>query len=205
MECQLAVSVKVAFGLSFDVEKATERKSGFRPAQRCLNADKHLFGDLRLEGFAALLRAGFAEELVVVGGKEGRYPDENICRAWAIREMLVRDLGVDFGKVSSVPSVSNTGGNIAAIKSVINGRGLVFSDCAVVSNLYHLPRTFLDLVTANLPIPIYPAEAFWLLEDGSRKQHLIESFGGGPLAERIAEELQGIANKISGIYKARKN
>jgi hypothetical protein len=205
MEEKLAVSVDTAFGLAFDIEKAPERKSGFKPAQLDLGAGKELFGDLRLDGFASLLRIGFAQRLVIVGGNEGRYKNETpvINRAAAIREMLLHDYGIPSDRVTSFVSNSNTGGHIAIIGKRMEQSALGWGDCAVVSNHYHLPRAFLDLAAGNLPIPIYPAEAFWLLEDERRKNDLIERLGGGALAERVAEEVQGIAHKLRGTYKPR--
>lgn len=205
MEEKLAVPVSAAFGLAFDIEKAADRKSGFKPAQFDLGAGKELFGDLRLDGFASLLRIGFAQRLVIVGGNEGRYKNETpvINRAAAIREMLLRDYDIPPDRVSSFASNSNTGGNIAVIGAQMKQSALGWGDCAVVSNLYHLPRAFLDLTAGNLPVPIYAAEAFWLLEDERRKNDLIERLGGGALAERITEEVQGIAHKLRGTYKPR--
>lgn len=205
MKQKLALSVDTTFGLAFDIEKTSERKSGFKPAQFDLGSGKELFGELRLEGFAGLLKIGFAKRLIIVGGNEGRYKTETptINRAWAIREMLVHDFGINPDNVASVASNSNTGGNIIAIASRIKADVLDWGDCAVVTSHYHVPRAHLDLVAANLPIPIYAAEAFWLLENESRKNELIERLGGGPLAERISEELQGVAHKLNATYKPR--
>lgn len=205
MERKLAMSVNTAFGLAFDIEKSPNRKSGFKPAQFDLGARKELFGDIRLEGFAALLQIGFAETLVIVGGNEGRYKDDApiINRAAAIREMLVHDFGISPDRVFSIASNSNTGGNIVAIVERMNGKALSWKECAVVSNFYHIPRASLDLAAAKLELPLYPAEAFWFLENEDRKLELITRLGGGSLAERIAEEVQGIADKLRGTYKPR--
>lgn len=187
------------FGLAFDIEKDRGRPSGFKPAQSDLNAGKELFGDLRLNGFASLLRRGFTNRLIIVGGDEGRYKHDDpvINRARAIREMLILDQGINPKAVEVIPSSSNTGGNIAIIRSRGKGR------FAVVSNHYHLPRAALDMSSAGMTAPLLPAEAFWLLEDRSRKRQIIERFGSGPFAERVAEEIQGIADKIAGTYAAR--
>lgn len=198
MEHKLALSVDTVFGLAFDIEKAPECKSGFKPAQFDLSAGKELFGDLRLNGFVALLRIGFAKRLIIVGGDEGRYRNEIpvINRADAIREMLVCDFNINPNCVLSIPSSSNTGGNINAIEVRVR----IDTSCAVVSNFYHLPRIYLDLMARNLVISVYPSEAFWILEEESRKDDLIERFGGGLFAERVAQEIQGIAHKLCGTY-----
>ena len=67
---------ETVFGLAFDVTKSHDTISGFQPAESDLGAGKFLFGDLRLEGFAAMMRLGFSKKLVLVGGDEGRYKDE---------------------------------------------------------------------------------------------------------------------------------
>lgn len=201
----LAVSVNTAFGLAFDIEKTNATKSGFKPAQFDMGAGKDLFGEIRLDGFAALLRIGFAERLIIVGGVEGRYKGEFpvIDRAWAIREMLIHDHEIDPARVLNIASNSNTGGNIKAIDAEMAQSGLVPAQSAVVSNLYHIARAGVDLLAAGLPIPMYAAEAFYLLEQEGRKELLIKRLGDGPLAERYAEETQGIADKIRGTYKPR--
>jgi len=72
----------VAFGLAFEVEKSHETKSGFKPAVTD-KSQQLLFADLRLDGFAALLRLGLANSLRIVGGNEGRYKSEGCNRSSA--------------------------------------------------------------------------------------------------------------------------
>lgn len=201
----LAIHIKSAFGLAFDVERTSDRKSGFKPALFDLGAGKFLFGNLRLDGFAASLKTGFAEMLVLAGGDEGRYKDEKppVNRANAIREMLVHDCGIDPERVRALPSRSNTGGNIAVIRSFIESENLRPEDCGLVSNHYHLPRAHLDLTASGLPLRMFSAEALWLLEDAERKNELIKRLGEGHLAERYAEEIAGIADKMRGTYEPR--
>lgn len=193
-------------GLAFDIEKAHTR-SGFRPAKVDLGAEKNLFADLRLEGFAALLRLGFTETLMIFGGNEKRYHGETVNvsgkkvplnRGWAIAQMLIQDYGIPEWKVGSSFSLGNTVGNIEAIRQTVGKRQSV-----VVSNHYHLPRAALDLYAVGLQFPLYAAEAFWLLEDESRKNTLIQRLGGNAYAERVAEEIQGIAHKLAGAYTPR--
>lgn len=59
----------VAYGLAFNVERA-DTKSGFKPKYSGSATDSYYF-DLRLEGFACLLRLGMAKKLYIVGGDEG--------------------------------------------------------------------------------------------------------------------------------------
>ncbi len=188
------------FGLAFDIERTSATKSGFHPAPFDMGAGKELFGDLRLRGFAAMLHLNAVETLTIVGGDEGRYKHENptINRAEAIRAMLVEDFGIDTSRVYAVASKSNTLGNVGIIRERSRS-----SDDIVVSNLYHLPRAAMDLAAHGLQVRCIAAEAFLLIADRSCKDAIIESLGGGPLAERYAEEAQGIADKIIGTYQSR--
>jgi hypothetical protein len=200
------MSVHTAFGLACDVQKARGQVNQFRAADGELSTGKKLFGDLRLEGFAALLKTGFAERLIVVGGAEARYKDEQIGRACAVREILLRDLGVDAERVEALHSEPSTSGNVAAVKRIVEERSLRSNDCAVVSSHYHLPRVHMDLWANDLLVPIFSAEAFSLLarEDPKErliyKDQMIRRFGQGALAQRMVDEIGGIADKMRGIY-----
>lgn len=189
----------MAFGLAFDIEKSLETRSGFQPARIDLGAAKDLFGQLRLEGFAALLELGFADKLIVTGGIEGRYKEEGIPRARAIIEMLEKDFGIPKNRLGFLVSASNTGGNVQAIKKYAGDH----SRPVVVSNLYHLPRSAIDFAGNQHGVSLLPAESFILIKDRSSKESMIERFGGGPLAERIVEEIQGVTDKLLGTYQAR--
>ncbi|MBI4084909.1 MAG: YdcF family protein [Candidatus Liptonbacteria bacterium] len=191
---KLAVFADTAFGLGFDVDAAPERMSGFKPARSDVRTGKELFADLRLEGFASLLRIGFARQLILIGGNN--YGE-------AIREMLTRDFGISSDRVLSIGGEqTNTSGDILIIRARIeNPQAPACGSCALVSNFYHLPRTCFDMAGKNLSIPVYPAEAFWLFEDEKRIDRIAERLGGGSLAERVCVELQGIVDKLSGTYR----
>jgi hypothetical protein len=200
------MSVHTAFGLACDVQKTRGQVNQFHAADGELSTGRKLFGDLRLEGFAALLKTGFAERLIVVGGAEARYKDKQIGRAYAVREILLRDLGVDAERIEAMHSEPNTSGNVAAIKRIVEERSLQSNDCAVVSSHYHLPRVHMDLWANGLLMPIFSAEAFSLLarEDPKErliyKDQMIRRFGQGALAQRMVDEIGGIADKMRGIY-----
>lgn len=204
MDQELAISVSRVFGLAFDVEKASNRLSGFESALVDLGSGKPMFGDLRLEGFASLLRIGFADHLTIIGGDEGRYRGEEpaINRAAAIRAMLMADCGIAPYLVTSIPSASNTGGNIAIIKEQIEACPPSLR-VAVVTSHYHVPRAAMMMAAGGLSVPVYSAEAFLLLEGVLTKEELVKGFGGGLLAERMGEEIQGIADLIRGTYVPR--
>lgn len=189
-----------AFGLAFDIERTPRTLSGYVPAKIDLGSGKELFGDLRLKGFATLLRLNIVDHLTIVGGDEGRYKDTDhpINRANAIRQMLIHDHAIDPANVSYVASKSNTLGNVGIIKDRSTS-----DDDFVVTSFYHCARAALDIAAAGLRLKLVAAEAFLLLNDRSFKNVLIEQLGGGPLAERCAEEIQGIADKLAGTYQSR--
>jgi len=193
------------FGLAFDVEKTTVTKSGFKSAPFDYGSSKELFGALRLAGFAAAYRTGLAGHLVIAGGDERRYAGETpvINRAETIRHMLIEDFGVDPAWVTAYPSRSNTGGNITIFKRVIEERGWTSAECGLITNHYHIPRASLMAFNQKLFMPAYAAEAFLLLLGPTTKNDLIREFGEGILAERAAEEIQGVADMINGSYVAR--
>jgi hypothetical protein len=120
MTPKLAFHVQTAFGLAFDVEKTSDRPSGFKPARVDFTVGRELYGELRLSGFAAALECGFTQKLIIVGGLEARYPDENVGRAVAIRQMLIEDFGADAHRVDTLLSPANTAGNVAAIKKALD-------------------------------------------------------------------------------------
>lgn len=200
---ELKVRLKVGFGLAFDVEETTETNSGYKPALYDLGVGKALYGDLRLLGFASALATGFVSTLVLAGGDEGRYKDREVPvnRAEAIRLMLIHDFGAPPERVRAFASRSNTGGNIAIFKSVMDAEGLHPSDCGLITNLYHLPRAC--LMAKDLSVLPYAAESLWLLAKPARKNDLIHMLGDGELAERCGDEIAGIADMIRGTYQPR--
>ena len=187
------------FGLAFDIERTNATRSGYRPAQYDMGGIQELFGDLRLAGFAAMLRLNIVGHLTIVGGDEGRYKHDNpINRAVAIREMLIHDHGIDATRVDAAASNSNTLGN----SLIIRQRSTSNEDIVTTSH-YHIPRAAMDIAAEGLSLPIIAAEAFMILEDKTSKDRIIHELGGSPLAMRCAEEIQGIAHKLAGTYQSR--
>ena len=201
----LAITVRTLFGLAFDVEKDSSRKSGFKPASIDLGIGKELFGDLRLDGFAAALRCGFADELILAGGDEGRYKGETpiINRASAIMQMLIHDYCVDASRVQAFASKSNTLGNVGIIRDFIKANGRSVDECGLITNLYHLPRAHMDVIAHDVPLRLFAAESLYLIERPDTKNELVHRLGEGPMAERMAEEIAGIADKIRGSYESK--
>lgn len=187
------------FGLAFDIERTNTTSSGYKPARYDMGGIQELFGELRLAGFAALLRLYIVEKLTIVGGDEGRYKNDHpINRAVAIREMLVNDYGIDPARVEAIPSKSNTLGNVG----IIRDRSTSPRDIVVTSH-YHIPRAAMDLEAVGLSLTMIAAEAFMVLEDATAKDRIIEELGDNALAMRCAEEIQGIAHKLAGTYQSR--
>lgn len=205
MSVDLKIRLQTVFGLAFDIEKDPGRKSGFKPASIDLGIGKELFGDLRLDGFAAALKTGFADELILAGGDEGRYKGETpvINRAWAIREILIHDYGIDSARIQSFASKSNTLGNVGIIRDFIAGNERSLDKCGLMTNLYHLPRAHMDVVAHDMPLRLFAAESLYLIEQPDRKNDLVRRLGEGPMAERMAEEISGIADKIRGWYRSK--
>lgn len=198
-------------GLAFDIEKDIEQgkktTSGFVPARIDLGGGEELFADLRLEGFAALLELDFAKKLIIFGGDERRYKGERVKvenklvplnRAWAITQMLEHDFGIPAERLGFFASRSNTLGNIEAIKRQVRRKKSV-----VVTNHYHIPRTDIDLEAAGLNLRCRSAEAFLLLDGRLSKEVLAERLGGGPLADRMVIEINGMMEKMRGTFVSR--
>jgi hypothetical protein len=205
MTTGLKIQVPTLFCLAFDIEKAANKSSGFQPARFDLGAAKALFGDLRLEGFAAAIKTGFAKKLVIAGGDEVRYKGETpiINRAWAIGQMLVHDYGIDAGKIETFASKSNTLGNVGIFKDYLKNHLHYSEGFALMTNLYHGPRAEMDMTANLIPMQFIAAEAMILVENPDMKNELVHRLGDGPLAERYVEELAGIADKIRGTYQSR--
>jgi len=197
----------LACGLAFDIVKDEDTPderafpvSGLKPARLDAGASKELFADLRLEGFAKLLELRFVDKLVVFGGDESRYKGQEpvINRAESITKMLEYDFDIPRERLGHFASRSNTIGNVEAIKKQVGKK-----EGLVVTNHYHIPRAHRMLWKAGVRVPLLPAEAFILLADRSRKESIYKRLGEGPLADRMVEEIQGIADDIIDAYVPR--
>jgi hypothetical protein len=182
-----------------------------------------LLGRARWSGYLAALQHGYAQRLIVVGGRESvpaaqvpadiaitceREGDAILVpRGQAICHMLAHDHGVDARRLGHRVCAGHTGGNVEAIRAILDSGEAVPSSCCIVSSHYHLPRVAMDLHAAGLGwLPIWPAEAIWLAASGCTScsiSALAHALGGGPLAQRSVAEIKGIADKILGRYQAR--
>ena len=122
---------KVAFGLGFNVVRDATKKSGYAPAHVDGAVGRQLFADLRLEGFAALLKLDLITTLVIVGGveKASKTEPNPPHEADAIRKMLVLDFGISDERVVTISSGRNTAGNAGVIARYIEENELAVADC----------------------------------------------------------------------------
>ena len=61
----------------------------------------------------------------------------------------------------------------------------------------------MDVVAHDVPLRLFAAESLYLIEEPSHKNELVRRLGEGPLAERMVEEIAGIADKIRGSYQSK--
>src|SRR5262249_51819065 len=159
----------VGFALSCDIEKSNTRRSGYKPAPVNLRFQTPLFGELRLQGFAAAIEGNFVETLIIIGGAEDRYPAEQISRPRAIKANVERDYGADALRVYCILSEPNTAGNAISIRAALSEMRLAPGDCALLSSHYHLPRAWFELLQRGITnmVPV-PAEALLCIADEKR-------------------------------------
>jgi hypothetical protein len=195
----------VGFGLSCDIEKSDTQNSGYKPASVDLAYQTPLFGELRIRGFAAAIECNFIQRLIIVGGFEARYPAEKISRAHAIKQMLVQDFGAASDRIGCLQSAPNTSGNIVAIRVALSEMNVDPRTCVLLSSHYHLPRSCVELFNHGIAgLAEIPVESLLLIAGqitGIRSLSLsvdetAAEFGRGALADRMARELSGIAQKI---------
>lgn len=199
------VPAAVAFVLSLDVEWP----AGGRPrmATHHLQSGLSQFPDVWLKGVSAILEAQLAEAIVIVGGREARYPERDVRRPDTIREILDRDCDIDSSRISCVLSEPNTIGNAHTIREWIWINSPMDHDAIVVCAYRHAARSALDLRVQGIDLPVFPSEAIWLAAAHdeaariARREYLQESLGGGDLAKRIVGECNGIADKLCGAYR----
>lgn len=196
----LAITVDVAFVLTAEVEKDPSTASGYRCAAEQMTQGGQLYGEARYRGVAAMTRLGFAKRVIIVGGQEMRYPEENITRSLAFKAILEEDMGA-VGTIDAALSTAaaTTMTSLEVMRSEMARNPTV--NYVVVTSYYHAPRTQAQLFWKEVLLPVYPAEAFILAECVGYKEPLIEEFGGGPFANRVCNEISGVADLLMGRYK----
>ncbi len=220
MMSKLVQRAKSVVGFAFDIEKASERKSGFRPAKEHLGSENPnpMYADPRLEGYAAMLRLGYTEQLIIPGKDERRYKSElvdidgqpsPIWQGWTIREMLVKDFGCDGTCIRWVSSTGTTMNAALAIQELAEKEKMEFGwgKTEFATSYYHCIRTGrVSLQSIGLPSYLTPAEAFTvaeaiILDKAQEAEDRLRSFGGHFTDERIINEIRGIAHHLLGRYE----
>lgn len=189
--------VRTAFGLTCNVVRA-DTPSGFLPARVHPTSGEELFGEARIAGFAAMLRMGYVQNVVLLGGEDA---GGGFHESQAIRDILMKEHGVDGSRIIALVSGYGTAEAVDYV-----AREASRSNAVVVSSFYHLPRIrkLLELRRAYF-VPCMEAEALFLLEGGkeqeqARAQELLRMFGGGSYARRTVSEIVGIAHLGAGTY-----
>lgn len=191
-------SFNIAYGLAFNIEHA-DTKSGFQP-RGYGNANDDYYFELRIRGFAAMLRLGFCKKLCIAGGDEKINEIEIVNRAFAITQMLIHDHDVSEDQLEWIDSLASTDGNLIAIKKHMERRNL---RVAIVTNDYHIPRSLLLAYTHGIAAPLYPAEAFLLADEQMTSAELEKVFGGDAFAKRCVAGIKGISDMLLGQYSSK--
>ncbi|MFA6018090.1 MAG: ElyC/SanA/YdcF family protein [Patescibacteria group bacterium] len=188
-------SFDIVYGLAFNIERA-ETKSGFLP-RGCGNANDNYYFELRLRGFAEMLRLGFCKKLCIAGADEKISETETVNRAFAITQMLIHDYGISEDQLEWIDSLPSTDGNLIAIKKHMEQSNL---QSAIVTNDYHIPRSSLFAHAHDIVAPFYPAEAFLLATKQMVPTDLEKAFGEGLLVQRCVAGIKGISDMLLGQY-----
>lgn len=196
------VPADVAFVLSYDIEWPLDKAP--RMAEKHLQSGLAQFSDSWLPGVAAVISAKIAKQLVIVGGYEARYPNRRVARPEAIKFLLEKDFGVTG--IECLISDPNTMGNARAISEWLHKNSLFVDMAIVVCAYWHGMRAAADLGCQGVRLPVIPAEAAYIAtqstpHDRAKARKALElSLGGGLLAERIAGECNGMAEKMLNVF-----
>ena len=181
------------------------------------------FADLKYDGLAAALRAGFADRVIVVGGLEPvplcDAPDGAaetfgvvdghvmIPRGHAGCQVMIETHGADAAKLGFEVSRPNTAGNVDTTGHITAWPqpGETFTMSA---GFFHLLRAYYDVTPhVRAKVGVCPSEAYLLAEaqiKGRSVEPIVDrlrtAFGGGALCDKIIQELRGISQKIVGTY-----
>lgn len=211
----------VLIGLSV-ATKATP--GGFRPLESQNGED--LFGELRWQGWAVAINAGYVDRLIIIGGLDehpeadcpedirisGRGPEGTVFvpRGYACCHSLIHKYGVSPRKVEWRLSAGESSGNATIISNIAKEQGEDV-DVILSTSHYHLPRAIMDVSGAKAGISSYvPAEAFSVarhLYTGSGRQdirsELLRTLGSNNLAGRIISEICSAADKLNMVHRPR--
>ncbi|MGE5541092.1 MAG: ElyC/SanA/YdcF family protein [Bacillota bacterium] len=147
-----------------------------------------LLGSWRLRAAKRMLEEQKAQKIVVVGYHDEQFTD--MSRAEVLRTMLVNEHGVDASLVEAVTQEApGTKGNVEQICAYISAHHLNASECAVLSNFYHLPRAMALFAQYGVTIAPVAAEALFPEEI----EEIVHEYSTHAFSERLASELRGLA------------
>jgi uncharacterized SAM-binding protein YcdF (DUF218 family) len=168
-----------------------------------------------------MLRLGFTDRLVIPGKDERRLKHEHILldgkrspiwQGYAIREMLIKDLGCDARHIKWLQSTGTTNDAAIAARNFLRDNDIPLCEGSFefVTSWYHCTRSAcISMRMAGVPPHILPAESFTLAlaeTEGARSQaeDRLRSFGGHYLDSRVIAEIRGISDHLLGRYESKK-
>jgi hypothetical protein len=161
------------YGLCHHMVRSRATKSGFAPGIDYLRRDFRR--SLRLAGFAALLKGGYADILLLLGTTT-----KGVHSAEAMARYLTLDLGVP--KASIVADIHDYGDTQTSLKAVQKYP-------VICTSFSHIPRV--SLMSLDTGHTYIPAEAALIATD--------QKFPTGN--HEYFMELQGIADMLNGVYR----
>lgn len=152
-----------------------------------LSQDRHgfLHGEVRIEAVNMLLRQGMVEELIVVGGPT----KDEVSKVDLMAELIE-------GKVTRLESIASTGGNVGAIKRHVRGE-----NNGILTQFYHLPRTWRLLAENGLSLVPICAEAVLLADNPNRIEEIRRWYSDEAMVLRMIMEITGLSDLEAGRYR----
>lgn len=174
---------ETVYGLCHTMVRSDKTKSGYAPGIDHLGRDFSTC--LRLEGFAALLQGGYADRMLLIGGKT-----DGLHSAMASAEYMHSDLGVDCDGLDAFPEDCKT------TEESVTRLARFSSNLVLSTNFWHIPRVGMIMNMSRMRF--VPTEASILARyRGSIPADLMhENYRGRP----ELMELQGIADMLNGTY-----
>jgi len=197
-----------AIALSHDVEIQPNGRRTMAEFQWNTEPPLGMFTRHYPDGLAAAFRMG-VERLVIIGGEEQRYEgrDLRVLRPAVIRDLLVRDHGIDAARIVVVESEPDTIGNAHAARGWLKSN--LTPVCACFTTLWHLLRASVIFEGEGVPLQFYSAESVWVgepfsvAERNERKQTIEQMLQSPKYQTRLLKEKLGVDAYLSGNYVRR--
>lgn len=184
---------KIVFVLGADVEKDSK---GNLVLAKVDKSNLPLYSEWRLRAVQWLWQKKLADKCVIVGGKEGRYPAENILRPQVMKDLLIDTCGVPESLLVAQESEPNTTGNMVAIECYLKENAIDAKECAFLTNFYHIPRALVYLHDIGLFLRPLAAESFFI----EKEPEIRRDYGQAEFDfhDRLIAELKGMLSKEVG-------